>query len=135
MFTARSLFLVFLLLSMAAWSLQAASPSAGNAAASTLNRDSARCHAHADIDACYDAIRWNPGDPALLVALGDALVVAKRPADAIRNYHRAAALAPNMPGISAKIRAAEARLTSKRPAGKLAPAKRYTNAAPEAQSH
>ncbi len=135
MSTARPLFLAFLLLSTAAWS-EAASPSAGNAAAAALKRDSAAlCHAHADLDACYDAIRWNPGDPALLVALGDALVLAQRPADAIRNYLRAAALAPSMPGITAKIRVAVARLTSKRAAGNLTPGKRYTNAAPEAQSH
>jgi len=133
--TARPLFLAFLLLSAAAWSPEAASPSAGNAAAAALKRDSALCHAHADLDACYDAIRWNPGDPALLVALGDALVLAKRPADAIRTYRRAAALAPSMPGIAAKIGVAEARLTSKRAAGNPAPVKRYTNAAPEEQSH
>ncbi len=135
MSTARPLFLAFLLLSTAAWSPEAASPSAANAAAAALKRDSALCRAHADLDACYDAIRWNPGDPALLVALGDALVLAKRPADAIRTYRRAAALAPSMPGIAAKIGVAEARLTSKRAAGNPAPVKRYTNAAPEAQSH
>ncbi len=135
MSTARPLFLAFLLLSATARSPEAASPSAGNAAAAALTRDSARCHAHADLDACYDAIRWDPGDPALLVALGDALVLAKRPADAIRNYRRAAALTPSMPGIAAKIRVAEAGLTSKRPAANLAPGKRYTNAAPEGQSH
>ncbi len=132
---ARPLFLAFLLLSTVAWSPEAASPSASDAAAAALKRNSALCHAHADLDACYDAIRWNPGDPALLVALGDALVLAQRPVDAIRIYHRAAALAPRMPGITAKIRVAEARLTSKRAAGNLAPGKRYTNAAPEAQSH
>jgi len=133
--TARPLFLAFLLLSTAAWSLQATSPSTGSAAAAALIRDFALCRTHADLDACYDAIRWNPGDPTLLVALGDALVLARRPADAIRNYRRAAALAPSMPGIAAKIRVAEARLTSKRAAGNLAPGKRYTNAAPEGQSH
>lgn len=135
MSTARPALLSVLLLSAAAGSLQAASPSAGNAAAAALKRDSALCRVHADLDACYDAIRWNPVDPALLVALGDALVVAKRPGDAIRHYRRAAALAPGMPGIAAKIKVAEARLTSTRAAGNLAPGKRYTNAAPEAQSH
>jgi hypothetical protein len=73
--------------------------------------------------------------------LADALVRAKRPADAIRNYRRAAALAPNMPGVAAKISAAEAKLSSRRapgnPAGDRASVnvKRYSNAAPEAQSH
>jgi cytochrome c-type biogenesis protein CcmH/NrfG len=143
MSTARSLALAFLLLSTAAGSQEAASPSAGKLAAATLKRDSARCSAHADLDACYDAIRWNPGDAALLVALGDALMRAKRPADAIRSYSRATALAPNMRGVAAKISAAEAKLPSKRAPGKLpveraaneVPGKRYSNAAPEAQSH
>jgi cytochrome c-type biogenesis protein CcmH/NrfG len=133
----KSLVLLFTLLCTAAWSQVAPSPSATKAGAETLKRDTARCRAHSDIDACYNAIRWNPGDPALLVALGDALLHAKRPADALRNYHRAAALAPNTHGLAAKISAAEAMLTPKRaPAAAAAPAvKHYSNAAPEAQSH
>jgi cytochrome c-type biogenesis protein CcmH/NrfG len=140
MSTVRTLALAFLLLSAAAWPREAESLS-GNAAAATLTRDSARCRAQSDLNACYDAIRWNPSDPALLVALADALVRAKRPVDAIRNYRRAAALAPNMPGVAAKISAAEAKLSSRRAPGKPAGdrasvnGKRYSNAAPEAQSH
>jgi cytochrome c-type biogenesis protein CcmH/NrfG len=129
--------LVFTLLCTAAWPQEEPSSSATTAAAATLKRDATRCRAHSDIDACYNAVRWNPGDPALLVALGDALDRAKRPADALRNYHRAAALAPNMHGLAAKISAAEAKLTPKRaPAAAVnASAKHYSNAAPEAQSH
>ena len=131
----RCLVLAFLILSAAAWPREAASSSADNAAAATLKRAAARCRAQGDLDACYDAIRWSPGDPALLVALGDALERAQRPADAIRNYRRAAALAPDTRGLAAKISAAEAKLT-KRPSGaKGASAKRYSNAAAEAQSH
>jgi cytochrome c-type biogenesis protein CcmH/NrfG len=135
MSAARPLVLAFLLLSTAAWSREAVSPSPGKASAATLKRDSARCSALADVDACYDAIRWNPADPALLVALGDALLRANRPADAIRNYHRAAALAPNMRGLTAKISAAEKKLSSKHAPANGAPGKHYSNAAPEAQSH
>jgi cytochrome c-type biogenesis protein CcmH/NrfG len=141
MSTARTVVLAVLLVSTAAWSREAVSPSAGNAAAATLARDSARCHAQADLGACYDAIRWSPGDPALLVALADALVRAKRPADAIRYYRRAAALAPAMPGVAAKISAAEGKLPSRRAPGNRSGdrasvnGKRYSNAAPEAQSH
>jgi len=127
----------FLLLSPAAWPQDAAAPAANKASAATLKRDSTRCHAN-DVDACYDAIRWNPGDPALLVALGDALMHAGRAADAIRNYRRAAALAPATRGLTAKINAAEAKLTSKRPTGvpvNAVAAKRFSNAAPVAQSH
>ena len=122
--------LAFLLLLTAAWS-QAAAPALSSADAAALKRDSARCGAHADVDACYDAIRRNPSDPALLVSLGDALVRANRPTDAIRNYRRAAVLAPNTRGLPAKISAAEAKLTAMNAAAN----KRYSNAAPETQSH
>ena len=144
MSSGKLLVMSILLISSTAWPRQASSPAAGKADAATIKRDSARCSGHADIDACYDAIRWNPGDPALLVALGDALMRAHRPADAARNYRRAAALAPTMRGIAAKVSAAEARLVSKHaPKGPSTdpgsrngpPGKRYSNAAPEAQSH
>jgi cytochrome c-type biogenesis protein CcmH/NrfG len=134
----RSFVLVFTLLCTAAWP-QGTSPPATNAAEAALKRDTTRCRAHSDIDACYNAVRWNPGDPELLVALGDALARAKRPADALRNYHRAAALAPNMHGLAAKISAAEAKLTPPKRAPATAAnaptVKHYSNAAPEAQSH
>lgn len=132
------LVLAFVLLCTAARPLAAASPSADKAVAAALKRDSARCRAQADVDACYDAIRRNPGDPALLVALADALVRAQRPADAIRNYRRAAALEPNMPGVAAKISAVEAKLSSRRARPDPAAGgtgKHYSNAAPETQSH
>jgi Flp pilus assembly protein TadD len=139
MSTARFLAFVFALVCTAAWSQDSPSPAATKATAATLKRDTTRCRAYSDIDACYNAVRWNPGDPALLVALGDALLRAKRPADALRNYHRAAALAPNMHGLAAKISAAEAKLTPKRApasaANKPATVKHYSNAAPETQSH
>ena len=100
-----------------------------------------RCRA---VDACYDAIRRNPSDPSLLSALGDALLRANRPVDALRTYQRVATLAPNAPGIAAKISAIEAKLSAKRPTvnpstrtvvADAASGKRYSNAAPETQSH
>jgi Flp pilus assembly protein TadD len=93
-----------------------------------------RCR-RADIDACYDALRWNPSDPALLEALGDALTRVNRPADALRAYRRAAALAPRDPSISAKISAIESKAPAKRAPVGAANEKRYSNAAPESQSH
>jgi cytochrome c-type biogenesis protein CcmH/NrfG len=154
----RLLVLAFLFVTGTAWALQAASPASSRAVPAWVARDSALCTKHAVVDACNDAIRWNPSDPSLLVALADALVRANRPADAIRHYRRAAALAPNTPGIQAKIVAAEKRLASERApaAGRrpvqsaphapadpalarasasTAPGKRYSNAAPETQSH
>jgi cytochrome c-type biogenesis protein CcmH/NrfG len=133
----RLVVLSLLLLANAAWP-RAASP-VGSEAPASLKRDTARCSTQADIDACYNAIRWSPNDPALLVALGDALMRAQRLQDAIRNYRRAAVLAPGTQGLAAKITAAEQKLASK-PAkpptsGGAVTAKRYSNAAPEAQSH
>ena len=126
--------MVLLFLSTASWAKETAAPSApGKVPAAALKRDTALCRAHADLDACYDAIRWSPGDPALLVSLGNALLVAQRPADALRNYQRAAALAPNTPGIAAEIKLAQVRMTSRRPPPP--PPKRYSNTAPETQSH
>jgi cytochrome c-type biogenesis protein CcmH/NrfG len=137
MSTAQFLALAFTLVCTAAWPQGSPSPAATKATAAALKRDTTRCRAYSDIDACYNAVRWNPGDPALLVSLGDALLRAKRPADALRNYHRAAALAPNMHGLAAKISAAEAKLAPHAPvtANKPAPVKHYSNAAPETQSH
>jgi hypothetical protein len=78
-----------------------------------LNTDFRLCRA-GGIDACYDAIRYRPSDPSLLFALGDALLRANHPADALRAYQRVAILAPNMPGVVAKISALEAKLSAKR---------------------
>jgi cytochrome c-type biogenesis protein CcmH/NrfG len=141
---ARFLASGLLILCLPVLSRAAPSPAAVNAAAATLKRDSAGCTVHADIDACYDALRWNPGDPALLTALGDALMLAMRPADAVRNYRRAAEIAPDARGLAAKISAAEAKLASRRAPRNLSAdgtssdgslGKQYSNAAPESQSH
>jgi Flp pilus assembly protein TadD len=105
------------------------------AATDAQNRDYAGCRAHGDLEACYDSLRRNPGDPALLIALGDALTREERPADALRAYKRAAALAPSTPGLGSKISATEAKLSAKHTAPRVAAAKRYSNLAPEAQSH
>jgi hypothetical protein len=109
---------------------------------SALQQDTARCQA-GNLDACYDAIRWNPRDPALLVGLGDVLARAGRSADAIRNYRRAAGIAPNFPGLTAKINLVEARMSAKRvprstplsAATNKTAVKQFSNAEPESQSH
>ncbi len=140
MTVARAVISALLLLCVAAGSMQAALSAVAKPAAESLKRDFESCRAHANVDACYDAIRWNPSDPALLVALGDALERAKRPSDAIRAYRRAASLAPNTPGVAAKISAAEAKLSRKPAPGSHSThegtaGKRYSNADPESQSH
>jgi len=136
--------LAVLLPSASAWPRDSASPAAGKTPASALQRDTLLCSERGNVEACYDAIRWSPHDPALLVGLGDALVRAKRPQDALRNYRRAAVLAPDMSGLAAKISAAEQN-TNPRRASVKAPAerasasaltnKRYSNVELEAQSH
>jgi Flp pilus assembly protein TadD len=114
------------------------------AATSNPNSEFERCRAQANLDACYDAIRYRPSDPSLLSALGDALARANRPADALRTYRRVAALAPNLPGVAAKISAIESKMSAKSPPAKspahatsagAASGKRFSNAAPETQSH
>jgi hypothetical protein len=108
----------------------------------SLQRDSARCQA-GSVDACYDAIRWSPRDPALLIGLGDGLARAGRPMDAIRNYRRAATIAPNFPGLAAKINLVEARMDVKHvpraalgsAANNKVAAKVYSNADRDSESH
>ncbi len=137
--------LVILFLSMAVWSrAAAAAPASPKAVAATLKRDSERCRASANLDACYDAVRRSPSDPGLLVAMGDALARAKRPADAVRAYRRAQALAPDTRGLAAKIKATETKLSPKRApksppahaaAAQETSAKRYSNTEQDTQSH
>ena len=115
---------------MAASAQAAISPPDPKASAS-LKRDYASCSTQSNLEACYDAIRRNPSDPALLMATGDALIRAGRPADAIRTYRRSAQLAPNTHGLAAKISSAEAKLV----ALNASLNRRYSNAAPESQSH
>jgi cytochrome c-type biogenesis protein CcmH/NrfG len=102
---------------------------------SAQNPSFERCRARADVDACYDALRRSPSDPALLGALGDALARANRPADALRTYRRAAALAPSDRSIVAKINALETKASAKPAPVHAANEKRFSNAAPESQSH
>ncbi len=110
-------------------------------AAATAQAAAERCHSpHAGVDACDDAIRWNPRDPGLLVAMGDAQTRAKRYADAARAYRHAAALAPSTPGIQQKISNADALLAkAKTPAAHsvtmASAVKHFSNADPESQSH
>jgi cytochrome c-type biogenesis protein CcmH/NrfG len=125
-----------------AWG-QSSAPETSNPGSAAIVHDAVeRCNArHATVDACDDAIRWNPRDPSLLVAMGDAQMRAKRPADALRAYQRAAAIAPATPGVQQKISKTEAILAkAKSSSGRAtvtasAGLKRFSNADPETQSH
>jgi Flp pilus assembly protein TadD len=115
-----------------------------------LKRDAFRCDNLADLDACGEAVRLKPDDPALLTALGDALMQAKRPSEALQHYRHAESLAADTPALAEKIRVAEAELPAvpaPAPAGsesvnariarappRTAP-RRYSNLSPAGQSH
>jgi predicted Zn-dependent protease len=115
-----------------------------------LKRDVFRCDTLADLDACGEAVRLKPDDPALLTALGDALMRANRPAEALPRYRRAEALMTDTQAVAEKIRLAEAALPAPSTAAsagrdsanaRIAQAtqrpapRRYSNASPEGQSH
>jgi cytochrome c-type biogenesis protein CcmH/NrfG len=134
--TAAQVIAVAVLLGAISPQATAAGPApAANPAATASSPVFERCRARADVDACYDALRRSPSDPALLGALGDALARANRPADALRTYRRAAALAPSDRSIPARISALEAKTSAKPAPARAANEKRYSNAAPESQSH
>ena len=124
---------------VAAWGQETTAPDASKPAAAAIAHAAADCRTRGSLDACDDAVRWNPRDPTLLVAMGDAQMRAKRPTDAARAYGRAAALAPDMPGIHQKVSAAEELIAKAKSASGRIPAaaanKRYTNSDPESQSH
>jgi len=98
----------------AAWSestVPTASVSTAAGTTATARAAAHRCHSpQATIDACDDAVRWNPQDASLLVAMGDVQMRAQHPADAARAYRHALALAPSTPGIQQKISKADARV-------------------------
>jgi Flp pilus assembly protein TadD len=115
-----------------------------------LKRDAFRCDNLGDLDACSEAARLKPDDPARLTALGDALLRAKRPADALQRYTRVETLAGGSQALAEKIRLAESELppgsASEAASGQSAspriaraepkPApRRYSNVSPDAQSH
>jgi cytochrome c-type biogenesis protein CcmH/NrfG len=127
------------LLCVAAWGQGTPPDAAKPAAAAIASAAIERCRTRGSLDACDDAIRRNPRDPTLLAAMGDAQMRAKRPADAVRSYERAAALAPDMPGIHQKVSAAQELIAKAKSSSGRNPAtaatKRYTNSDPESQSH
>jgi hypothetical protein len=106
-----------------------------------LKQEIDRCNASKS-EGCFELVRLNLNDPALLIALGDAEMRVSRPADALRAYRRADVLAPKTSGLSWKIRVAIAKLAPPRPAAPppareadLRVPKNFSNAAPETNSH
>lgn len=75
--------------------------------AAKLSRLLLRCNKLADISACDEAIVLKPDDAEIVAAKGDALLQAKRPAEALATYRRAAMLAPSNTALESKIAAAQ----------------------------
>lgn len=74
--------------------------------AAKLSRLLLRCNKLADIAACDEGIALKPQDTELVIAKGDALLQAKRPAEALTAYRRAAELAPSNETLASKVAAA-----------------------------
>ena len=75
--------------------------------AAKLSHNLLRCSRLGDLEACDQALARQPGDPQIQLAKADALLKAKRPADALGAYRRARELAPDDATIEQKIAAAE----------------------------
>jgi tetratricopeptide (TPR) repeat protein len=75
--------------------------------AARLSRNLLRCGKLADLQACDDALAQKPGDPGILIAKGDALLQAKRPADALRAYGQAKQVANGDTVVDERVAAAE----------------------------
>jgi predicted Zn-dependent protease len=141
---ARPWFLILVLLATTIMPSEGMSASNDRFASAERARYATLCHARRDLDSCSDAVRWSPGDPALVTALADALLREGRVPEALRDYRRAETLAPGMRGLDAKIKVAEARLDERNKPRK-APrehtaademgASRFSNLDPETQSH
>lgn len=75
--------------------------------AAKLSHSLLRCSKLADIEACDQALARQPRDPQIQLAKAEALLQARRPADALAAYRRARELAPDDSSIEQKIAAAE----------------------------
>jgi predicted Zn-dependent protease len=76
--------------------------------AARVSRNLLRCSKLGDINACDDALKLKPNDPDILLAKGDALLQASKPADAELIYRKAKQVAPDNPKITAQLAAAQA---------------------------
>src|ERR1700761_3051683 len=80
-----------------------------------VSRNQFRCTKLADITACDDALHAKPDDAALLMAKGDALMQANRPADAAVAYRHLSQLKPGDDAIKSKLAAAESLVAKTQP--------------------
>jgi tetratricopeptide (TPR) repeat protein len=74
-------------------------------ASARLERKMERCTRERDVAACDEVLSQQPNNTKILIAKGDALVGAHRPAEASKAYIRANELAPNDAALTGKLQA------------------------------
>jgi tetratricopeptide (TPR) repeat protein len=72
-------------------------------ASARLNRKMERCTREGEVAACDEVLSQQPNNTKILIAKGDALVKAHRPAEALKAYIRARELAPNNIALTGKL--------------------------------
>jgi hypothetical protein len=82
-------------------------------ASARLKRDTFRCSSLGDVDACAEADRLSPNDPAIMTSHGDALLRVDRPGEALVLYRHAAAMSLNQHDLPEKIASIEAQMQSR----------------------
>ena len=78
-------------------------------------RNQLRCTKLSDIAACEDALRSKPDDVPLLLAKGDALMQANRPADAVTAYRHVLQAKPGDDAVKSRLGNAEALVAKNQP--------------------
>jgi tetratricopeptide (TPR) repeat protein len=74
-------------------------------ASARLNRKMERCTREGEVAACDEVLSQQPNNTTILIAKGDALMKAHRPAEAWKAYIRASELAPNNTALNGKLQA------------------------------
>jgi tetratricopeptide (TPR) repeat protein len=75
------------------------------AASARLNRKMERCTREGEVAACDEVLSQQPNNSKILIAKGDDLMKAHRPAEAWKAYLRARDLAPNDTALAGKLQA------------------------------
>ena len=78
-------------------------------------RNQLRCTKLSDITACEDALRSKPDDVPLMLAKGDALIQANRPADAVTTYQHVLQVEPGDDAVKTRLANAEALVAKNQP--------------------
>jgi Flp pilus assembly protein TadD len=74
-------------------------------ASTRLNKEMERCTSEQEVAACDEVLSQQPNNTKILIAKGDALMKAHRPAEAWKAYIRASELAPNNTALTGKLQA------------------------------